>query len=222
MREACTTQSLSHFMLSWLIPRIEYPVTREFESKLFNRLAYGAAFLSLVIITIVNGVCTCKIFLEVADLVSSVAVVGYEPDVVLSSNFKETRSFWYHNVAPPPKPGTQCDPRVFNVGESVITNASLFEWKIVAISKPSAGNSGIAYSGTTLDYCDVMQLNVIVDLRTWTLGSTAYIACREDDGLEVMASTTLAFSALPGYRSPFLREAQSPDNDPVSTSLMNL
>jgi hypothetical protein len=42
-------------MVFAILPSLEYPVTWEFESKLFNRLAYAGAFLSLVILTIVNG-----------------------------------------------------------------------------------------------------------------------------------------------------------------------
>ena len=152
----------------------------------------------------------------------AVAIVGYEPSVILSSNFNETQSFWFHSVASPPKPGTLCARRVFNVGESIVTNASLFEWKIVAITRPNAGKSSVAYDGAALDNCDIVQLSSYGDLRTWTLGTTVYVACRGSDGLEVVASTTLTFSSLPGYRSPLLRETQSGENDPVNSNLVEM
>ena len=42
-------------MVYRLLPNIEYPVTHEFKSKLFNVLAYTAALLSLVILAVANG-----------------------------------------------------------------------------------------------------------------------------------------------------------------------
>ena len=37
------------------LPNIEYPATHEFEGKLFNRITYSAAFLSLVTLAVING-----------------------------------------------------------------------------------------------------------------------------------------------------------------------
>ena len=42
-------------MAFWILPNIEYSVTREFQSRLFNRLTYTAAFLSLAALTVING-----------------------------------------------------------------------------------------------------------------------------------------------------------------------
>ena len=150
-----------------------------------------------------------------------VALVGYEPTVVLSNNFNDTHSFWFNSVVRPPKPGTLCDDQVFNVGESLVTNASIFEWKILAVTRPNAGKSGIAYNGATLDNCDVAQMSFFGDIRTWNLEINAYVACRGLDGLEVIAMTTLGFSPLPGRRSPILRNVRISD-DPLNTILMDM
>ncbi|KAJ3520107.1 hypothetical protein NMY22_g12892 [Coprinellus aureogranulatus] len=123
----------SWMRMFWPLPRIEYPLTKEFPSVIFTRAAYGAIFLSLIILTLVN-----------------VAIVGYETTVELSSNFNDTQSFWFHAFSRRPKPGTLCDPRVLNIGDSLATNASIYEWKIIAITRPSAGKSSIAYHGTVL------------------------------------------------------------------------
>lgn len=142
--------------------------------------------------------------------------------MVLSSNFNETQTFWFHAFTSPPKPGTLCSRRVFNVGESIVTNASIFEWKIAAITRPNAGKSSVAYDGATLDNCDIVQLSSYGDLRTWTLGTTVYVACRGSDGLEVVASTTLTLSSLPGYQSPVFRDILSGEDDPVNANLMEM
>jgi hypothetical protein len=42
-------------MTLWILPNIAYLVTREFQSKLFNRLTYAAVFLSIAVLTIING-----------------------------------------------------------------------------------------------------------------------------------------------------------------------
>jgi hypothetical protein len=112
-----------------------------------------------------------------------------------------------------------CAPAVFSTSAS---QSSIFEWKIVAITRPSAGKSSVAYDGANLHSCDIVQLSSYGDLRTWTLGTTVYVACRGSDGLEVVASTTLRFSSLPGFRSPFFHETQSGEDDPVKANLMEM
>lgn len=42
-------------MAFWILPNIEYSVTREFQSQLFNRLTYAAVFLSIAVLTVING-----------------------------------------------------------------------------------------------------------------------------------------------------------------------
>lgn len=149
-------------------------------------------------------------------------MVGYEPTVVLSSSFNDTQTFWFHNFTRPPQPGTLCDRRVFNVGESLVTNASIFEWKIIAITRPNAGKSGVAYDGSILNNCDIVQMNFYGDIRTWSIEITAYSACRGQDNLEVVASTSMSFSPLPARRGPLLRNVQFSSTDPVSVNLMDM
>ncbi|KAJ3546875.1 hypothetical protein NMY22_g1867 [Coprinellus aureogranulatus] len=192
-------------MVYKVFPNIEYPATHEFQSKLFNRLVYPAALLSLVILTIAN-----------------VALVGYESSVALSSDFNATQTFWFHSFIPPPRPGTLCDPHVFNVGETLVTNTSIFDWKILAITRPNAGKSGIAYNGAALDSCDVAQMSFFGDIRTYNLEINAYIACNARDGLEVIATTSLAFSPLPGRRGPILRNLRQASDDVLNTHLMDM
>jgi hypothetical protein len=57
LQEVASSSILKHHpaMKFWTLPKLEYPVTHEFEGKLFNRITYAAAFLALVILAIVNG-----------------------------------------------------------------------------------------------------------------------------------------------------------------------
>ncbi|KAF5342325.1 hypothetical protein D9611_001496 [Ephemerocybe angulata] len=186
-----------------VLPRIEYPVTEEFESMLFNQLTYVVSLLCLAILTVIN-----------------VAVVGYDQTIVLSSDFNATQSFWYHAIIKAPEPGTLCEPHVFNVGDTLVTNASVFEWKILAITRPNAGKSGVAYSGTTLDSCDVAQMSFYGDLRTWSLEIVAYSACRGSDDLEVIAYTSFSLSPLPGRRGILPRNVKVAQADQALGDLL--
>jgi hypothetical protein len=108
------------------------------------------------------------------------------------------------------------------VGESLVTNASIFEWKIIAMTRPNAGRSGAAYTGTVVDNCDVVQMNFYGDIRTWSIEIGAYTACRGQDNLEVVAFTSMSFSPLPARRGPLLRNVQFSSTDPVSVNLMDM
>ena len=147
------------------------------------------------------------------------AVVGYEPVVSFRSDYNYTQTFWFHKFTKPPEPGTLCDRRVFNVGESLVTNTSIFEWKIVQITRPNAGKSGAAYSGTVID-CDVTQMNLYSDIRTWLMEIGAYSVCRGEDDLEVVAFTVI--SLLPTRRGPLLRNIHFPPPNPACANLTDM
>ena len=100
-----------------------------------------------------------------------VALVGYDLTTVFQANFNVTQTFWFDRFIPfiAQTPGTLCDTRVFNVGESMVTNSSLFEWKVQAVYQPNAAESGFSYRGETLDHCDITQVALNGDIRTWTV-----------------------------------------------------
>ncbi|KAJ3550649.1 hypothetical protein NMY22_g320 [Coprinellus aureogranulatus] len=189
----------------WLLPKIKYPLKEEIASSVFNRVAYIVGLLILVVLTIVN-----------------VAIVGYEPTTVFRSNFNDTQSFWFHKFSPPPKPGTLCEPRILNEGDYLFTNMSIFEWKIIAITQPSAGKSSFAYNGTTLDSCDIDQINFHGELHTRTIQLAAYASCRGQDGVIVVSETSFTFSLLPGRQGRYHRSAQYTATDPVNGYLTEM
>ncbi|KAJ3550661.1 hypothetical protein NMY22_g317 [Coprinellus aureogranulatus] len=130
---------------------------------------------------------------------NAVAVVGYEPTTVFSDNFNVTHSFWFHKFIPRPQPGTSCEPRVLNVGDSLLTNASIYEWKIVAIARPSAEKSSFAYHGMTLDSCDVEGFDFKLGVEPHTrpiMEVTAYASCM-DIGATVAIETHFTTSLPP-------------------------
>ena len=126
------------------------------------------------------------------------------------------------------KPGTLCDPRVFNVGESLVTNVSLFEWKVEAVYRPNAGASGFSYSGETLDNCDVQQAALNIDIRTWTLDGNMWLYCNRssDEGnrqpLELAGVASFGVSALPGRRTNFQRMTTSRAQDSLALTVEKL
>ncbi|KAF8986800.1 hypothetical protein BDQ17DRAFT_1365727 [Cyathus striatus] len=97
------------------------------------------------------------------------------------------------------KPETLCDSHIFNVGDVLTTNYSVFQWTVEGISKGNVGNSAMAYNGTTLEYCDISALFLNGDLRTWTMDLTPVVTCRSPTrDLEVNLKSTLSITYLQG------------------------
>ncbi|KAF6759946.1 hypothetical protein DFP72DRAFT_1004757 [Ephemerocybe angulata] len=146
------------------IPRLEYPLTRPFDSQWLSAIAYTIGFVSIVVLSIAN-----------------VALVGYDTVSGFRSNFNSTEKYWFDAFTPSfasrSKPGKQCDAHVFDVGDSLITNSSLFDWSVNAVVKANAGESGFSYKGETLDNCDVIEINLFGDLNTWTVEGQVFMYC---------------------------------------------
>jgi hypothetical protein len=135
-----------------------------------------------------------------------VALTGYETITVFKSDFNITQSHWYDHWLPGAiaKPGTLCDPHIFNVGDTFTTNYQLFQWTIESISNANAGDSGIVYKGTTLEDCDISTLDLNGDIRTRTLDITAVVTCSVNGEFEVRARTSFTMTSLPGNYSPVM------------------
>jgi hypothetical protein len=135
-----------------------------------------------------------------------VALTGYETIPVFLSDFNATQSHWFNRFLPThaPEPGTLCDPHVFNLGDAFTTNYRLFEWKIESIRKANAGDSGVSYTGSTLEDCDVSALYVTGDIVTFTVDYTVIVTCKSKLGFELDARTDFSISNMPGKYSPLL------------------
>ncbi|KAF5342124.1 hypothetical protein D9611_001464 [Ephemerocybe angulata] len=156
------------------IPLLEYPITRPFDSPWFSVVAYTVGLITIVILSVAN-----------------VALVGYDPVSVFRSDFNSTERYWFDKLTPSfasrSQPGKQCDAHVFNVGDSLITNSSLFDWKVDAVYKPNAGEAGFSYRGSTLEMCDIVGLSVLTDLNTWTMNGEVMMYCGAPDAKKDLA-----------------------------------
>lgn len=149
------------------------------------------------------------------------ALTGYEMQTVFENDFNITQKHWFHRFAPAraPKPGTLCDPRVFNVGDTFVTNYTTFQWTIEAIGRSNAADTGIVYGGITLDGCDVTSVYLNGDMRTWTIDVTVIATCRVEGEFEATARTAFSLTNLPGRYSPFQGQVQMYDANVTTPAL---
>jgi len=130
------------------LPRLSYPITRQFRWRRFEPVVYGIVLLVLGILIPVN-----------------LALTGYETIAINHSDFNAIPRHWYNRFVPAPKPGSQCEPHIYNIGDSLLTNYSIFTWTIQSLGTGSGSGSGssLAYSGASLDKCDVSAINLVAD-----------------------------------------------------------
>ncbi len=102
-----------------------------------------------------------------------------------------------------PKPGSTCDPYIFNVGDAFTDNYSFFQWQVDSVIQPTAGDSSIAYKGTPLTSCDVSSVYIDGNLLLWNVDFTVIMTCT-DSSLNITAKTDFSMSQLPGRYSPLL------------------
>jgi hypothetical protein len=130
-----------------------------------------------------------------------VALVGYETVTVFQPDFNATQSFWYHRFGLGiSAPGTLCDPRDFNSGDTFTTNYSLFEWNLVTVANDSSRS--LVYRGSTLETCDVIALYMDAHLQPRSADLTAVITCDDVDGFHLLATTSFSVGLLSGKYSP--------------------
>jgi hypothetical protein len=103
-----------------------------------------------------------------------------------------------------PKPGSLCDPHIFNLGDTFTTNYSFFRWSIDSVVKANAGDSAISYKGVPLTFCDVTSIYIDGDLHSWNVDFTIIVTCKHDDLFSVTAKTIFSNGVLPGRYSPLL------------------
>ncbi|KAF8893070.1 hypothetical protein BD779DRAFT_1508712 [Infundibulicybe gibba] len=173
---------------------LEYPITRPFPGKWFSTLSYAGAAIALAFLIALNS-----------------ALTGYEVVTVFRADYNSTHTNWYNKWLPSsmPSAGGQCDSHIFNTGDAFTTNYTLFQWSIETIVRANAGTSGIEYTGSTLENCDITALYINGDIRTWTIDVTAIAGCSVMDKFEMTARTDFAITMLPGKHTPLLGLAQT-------------
>ncbi|KAJ7217588.1 hypothetical protein B0H12DRAFT_1329417 [Mycena haematopus] len=167
---------------------LEYPLTRQFPGKYFAPGAFFGAFVVLIFLTTINVVLT-----------------GYETVTVFQSDYNVTQSHWYQHYIPSlmAKPGTLCDSRVFNLGDTFTTNYTLFQYNVASVVGANAGDSGISYTGWTLEDCDITSLYFHGDASSYTIDYTAVMECRSDV-YSFTARTDFSLSSLAGKYNQLL------------------
>ena len=126
------------------------------------------------------------------------ALTGYETVTTFHPDYNVTQSLWYGLVPGHAKPGTLCDPHVFNVGDSFTTNNSLFEWKVMVAAKGGETLASLVYTGSTLETCDITALYLNGDFRTRTTEMAIIIACEDLDGFSLIAQASFSGTSLAG------------------------
>ncbi|KAJ7921309.1 hypothetical protein B0H13DRAFT_2416493 [Mycena leptocephala] len=154
--------------------------------------------------------CTCCLlgaFVVLVFLTTiNVVLTGYETITVFQSDYNVTQSHWYHQYIPSlmPKPGTLCDSRVFNLGDTFTTN--------ILCSR----DSGISYKGWTLENCDMTSLYLHGDANSYTIEYTAIVECRSDD-YSFSARTDFSLSSLAGKYNSCWADSRSLVLDAVTS-----
>ena len=124
------------------------------------------------------------------------------------SDYGTRQTHWYDRFWTK-EPVPLCDTHIFNVGDALTTNYTLFAWTLGSITVANAGNSGYAYNGTTLTDCDISSLFITGDLRSWTISFVVLISCSKNQEYDITATTRFSISGLPGDYSPLLGMARS-------------
>ena len=137
---------------------------------------------------------------------SAAALTGYETITIFESDFNATQTHWFDGFMPfrEPKPGTLCDSHVFNVGDPLTTNYTVFQWNIDSILRPNAGQSGISYSGTPLTFCDVTSVYLDGSLLSWSMDFTVISSCIDTNSFNVTTRASFTMGLLPGRYSAVL------------------
>ncbi|KAJ7654559.1 hypothetical protein DFH06DRAFT_1092796 [Mycena polygramma] len=191
------------------VPTFEYPITRSFPGRWFAPAAFTGAVVALVLLATINA-----------------ASAGYETVTGFDSDFNVTQVHWFSRIVPAlvPKPGTLCDPRLLGLGDTIITNNTLFQYTVASIDKPNAGKSGLAYKGWTLDNCDITSLYVNGNADTFVIDFTALISCRADglqiaqgNNYQITARTDWSESTLDGKYGSLLGAQRAAKNRQAGT-----
>jgi hypothetical protein len=100
------------------------------------------------------------------------------------------------------------------MGDSFVTNSSMFLWDLELVAKPNDSASSLVYTGSTLQGCDVSALYLNGHLSPPTLDIVAVIFCKDLDGFDVIGKTAFPISVMPGTYTRFTGQ-QSNFSSPV-------
>ncbi|KAG8999729.1 hypothetical protein FRB94_014082 [Tulasnella sp. JGI-2019a] len=170
------------------LPRVSYGLSRNFRWKWFSLIAY-------------TGVLVVVGFL----IPLNYALTGFETVSIMSPNFTMAASHWYRNFGSNP-PGSDCEPRVFNIGDTFVTDSGIFTWSIAGVlSGPTFNNTrenvtslaSVIYNGTNLDNCDWIDMSVNANSYTMQTTFTASVVCNSTYFPVIMSTTVTTLDVQP-------------------------
>jgi len=142
---------------------------------------------------------------DVDSFALTVRLAGFETITSLEEDFNITQSFWLDRVIPNALTQRQdlCQPLFLKMGDSFVTNTSMFLWDLELVTNANHSSSGLIYKGSTLEGCDVTALYLNGNMNPPTLDVTAVTSCKDLDDFDVIAKTAFPLSVMPGTYTRF-------------------
>ncbi|KAG8996685.1 hypothetical protein FRB94_011584 [Tulasnella sp. JGI-2019a] len=175
-------RSSSRRMPDWLrlprrsdIPPLSYSITRDVDWK-GDLYVYLVAVMGFIILIPVNY-----------------ALTGYETVTQASPDYRPVQHHWYDAFTH--KSEAPCDSYKFTVGDSFITTPGIFTYQLAYISGDEGTTSTIAYTGQTLEECDVLYMSATADARSQSSTIAAYIACKSEAQFPVVFTTSFRYDS---------------------------
>ncbi|KAG9034189.1 hypothetical protein FRB95_013709 [Tulasnella sp. JGI-2019a] len=156
------------------LPQLSYPITRKVEWK-WGPVVYLLAAMAFIILIPVNY-----------------ALTGYETVTQSSPDYRLVQHHWYDAFVHK-TPEAPCDPYKSTVGDSFITNLGIFTYHIAHIFGGNATSTTVAYTGQTLEECDVAYMSTTTDARYRSSTIAAYIACKSEAQFPVVFTTAFRY-----------------------------
>ncbi|KAG9034200.1 hypothetical protein FRB95_013720 [Tulasnella sp. JGI-2019a] len=153
------------------LPPLSYSITRDVEWK-WDPFVYLVAAMAFIILIPINY-----------------ALTGYETVTQSSPIYQPVQHHW-QDVFTHKSPDAPCDPYKLTVGESFITTPGIFTYHLANIFGSNATSSTIAYTGQTLEECDVTYMSTTADARSQSSTITAYVACKSEAQFPVVFTTS--------------------------------
>ncbi|KDQ54225.1 hypothetical protein JAAARDRAFT_38390 [Jaapia argillacea MUCL 33604] len=159
-----------------------YAITRPYPWPRFGPIFLVVSCIVLIVLTLLN-----------------VAVAGYETVTVTRIDKNVTQQMWWTPFIPRAfRATTTCDSSVLNVGDTFMTNNSIFQWTVLGASlgDPLQGgayeNGGFPYSAAPMSSCDSAagSTEIHVDVNVATVTVVSILACDIGTRMSVLIQAT--------------------------------
>lgn len=141
----------------------------------------------------------------------TVRLVAFETITRLEEDFNFTQSLWLDRIIPEALLHGQnlCQPFVLKMGDSFVTNSSIFLWDLELVSNANHSSSSLIYRGSTLQDCDITAIYLNGKTNPPSMDIVAVVFCKNLDGFDVIAKTAFPVSVMPGTYTRFTGKLSS-------------